>query len=339
MQDLFSYSIVIRTLGNTGEKYRRMLEAISRQTVAPEEILVVIPHGYELDHQLGTERIVRSEKGMVTQRVVGIREAKGDYLLVVDDDLDFPADFAEKLHNTLQAKQLDCVLSFCRGWSEGHAEASAPSSAPAAPQKTPLKQQLKYKIRNLRSAFTGQAFYTNRRSKYFDVTTTTAGHRTYLRDEQGLCSTGSFQCFFIKNEAAKRVRMEDELWLEQGTITRYASFDDGVFYYKLFLQGGRIAYAQDTGYLHLDAAAGRQATNPVDAKRIRIYAMARNRIIFWHRHIWGSHKGLKTLAGGIYFMTNYFVYNLLNNITPRYWPVIGAMAQGYREAFQFIRKR
>ncbi len=331
----FSYSIVIRTLGNTGEKYRRMLDAIGRQTVQPEEVLVVIPHGYELDHQLGTERIVRSEKGMVTQRVVGISEAKGDYLLVVDDDLDFPADFAEKLHNTLQARQLDCVLSFCRGWQTPTSHEIAPSK----PQKSSIKQQFKSKIRNFRSAFTGQAFYTNRRSEYFDVTTTTAGHRTYLRDEQGLCSTGSFQCFFIKNETAKRVRMEDELWLEQGRITKYASFDDGVFYYKLYLQGGRIAYAQDTGYLHLDAAAGRQANNPVEARRIRIYAMARNRIIFWHRHIWGNKKNLKTLAGGIYFMTNYFVYNLLTNITPRKWPVIGSLASGYCDAVKFIRNK
>ena len=28
----FSYSIVIRTLGNTGEKYRRMLEALRADT-------------------------------------------------------------------------------------------------------------------------------------------------------------------------------------------------------------------------------------------------------------------------------------------------------------------
>lgn len=331
----FSYSIVIRTLGNTGEKYRRMLDAISRQTVAPKEVLVVIPHGYELDHQLGTERIVRSEKGMVTQRVVGIQEATGDCLLVLDDDLDFPADFAEKLHKTLQARNLDCVLSFCRGWDDN----TSVATAPASPKKPSLKQRIIPKVRNLRSAFTGQAFYTNRRSDYFDVTTTTAGHRTYMRDEDGLCSTGSFQCFFIKNEVSKRVRMEDELWLEQGRLTKYASFDDGVFYYKLYLQGGRIAYAQDTGYLHLDAAAGRQATNPMEAKRIRVYAMARNRIIFWHRHIWGNKKNLKTLSGGIYFMTNYFVYNLLTNITPSKWPVIGALVGGYCDAVKFIRNK
>ena len=55
----FSYSVVIRTLGNSGEKYSRLLHSIAKQTVEPEEIIVVIPDGYELDYQLGNERIVR----------------------------------------------------------------------------------------------------------------------------------------------------------------------------------------------------------------------------------------------------------------------------------------
>ena len=102
--DTFNYSIVIRTLGNTGDKYLQMLRTIERQTVKPLEILVVIPEGYSLDHQLGTERIIRSEKGMVTQRAVGIMEAKGEYLLVLDDDLDFPPNFAEQMHDHLNGR-------------------------------------------------------------------------------------------------------------------------------------------------------------------------------------------------------------------------------------------
>ena len=53
-----SYSVVIRTLGNTGEKYRQTLEAISKQTIKPAEIIVAIPDGYDLDHQIGTEQII-----------------------------------------------------------------------------------------------------------------------------------------------------------------------------------------------------------------------------------------------------------------------------------------
>lgn len=127
--DTFNYSIVIRTLGNTGDKYLQMLRAIERQTVKPLEILVVIPEGYSLDHQLGTERIIRSEKGMVTQRAVGIREAKGEYLLVLDDDLDFPPDFAEQMHDHLKTRQLDCVLAFGGGYvSTGGTAISVKSS-------------------------------------------------------------------------------------------------------------------------------------------------------------------------------------------------------------------
>ena len=54
----FRYSVVIRTLGNSGEKYRKMLEAIDRQKVSPMEIVVVIPHGYTLDYMLGNQRVV-----------------------------------------------------------------------------------------------------------------------------------------------------------------------------------------------------------------------------------------------------------------------------------------
>ena len=58
-----SYSVVIRTLGNTGEKYQALLQSIQAQTIQPEEIIVVIPHGYELDYKLGSERVVYCDKG------------------------------------------------------------------------------------------------------------------------------------------------------------------------------------------------------------------------------------------------------------------------------------
>ena len=86
-----SYSVVIRTLGNSGEKYKALLDSIKAQTVQPEEVIVVIPEGYSLDHELGNETIIRSPKGMVTQRAVGIESAKSEYILVVDDDIEFAA--------------------------------------------------------------------------------------------------------------------------------------------------------------------------------------------------------------------------------------------------------
>lgn len=325
---MFNYSIVIRTLGNTGEKYRQMLQAIECQTVKPCEIVVVIPDGYTLDHTLGYERIVYCKKGMVTQRAKGLMEAHGDYLLVLDDDLDFPADFAEKMYNHLQENHLDCTLAFpnwdCRN--------------DVTPSKTSKKQQLLSTIKRARGAFTGQVFYSRRKSEWFDVITRTAGHRTYVNCEDKLCQAGCFQCFFIKNDIAKAVRFDEEAWLEQGSLSQYAAYDDAVFFYKMYLQGGRIAYTPTTGYIHLDAGAGRKAKSKLEAKRIRLYSIARNRTIFWHKHIWSNRRTSHTLLGGIYGMVNYAIYNILINADPKYWPAIGAMIQGYREAFHYIKQ-
>ena len=58
------YSIVIRTLGKAGEKYQTMLQCIDKLNDKPDEVLVVIPQGYDLPNErLGYEKFVRSEKG------------------------------------------------------------------------------------------------------------------------------------------------------------------------------------------------------------------------------------------------------------------------------------
>lgn len=328
---MFNYSVVIRTLGNTGEKYLQMLQAIDRQTVRPSEIVVVIPDGYSLDSSLGNERIIRSGKGMVTQRAVGIAEAHGDYLLVLDDDLDFPDNFAEQLFLHLKQHNLDCVLAF----GDWNRQLSQQTVIPTVPFK---KKVLDF-AKRIRLAYTGQAFYSKRKSEYFDTITSTGGHRTHVNSEEKPCQAGCFQCFFIKSNTAKKVKFEDELWLEQGTVSRYAAYDDAVFFYKMYLQGGRIAYARSTGYTHLDAGAGRTAKNKVESKRIRLYSIARNRTIFWYRLIWGNKRSVHNLIGGIYGMVNYALYNFVINMYPKYWPAIKAMIIGYCDAFKYIRKK
>lgn len=320
----FDYSVVIRTLGNTGEKYRCMLDAIERQTVKPAEIIVVIPEGYSLDHRIGTEQIIRSGKGMVTQRATGIANAKSDYLLVLDDDIDFPPDFVELMRRSMHEQNLDCVLASGHWNRTGGENGGNPMPGWS---------------RRLRLAFTGQAFYSRRKSQYYDMVSSTGGHRTFLNHEEGLCQTGCFQCFFIKAEMARAVEFNEELWLEQGTVSSYAACDDAVFFYKCFLQGGRVAYTKATDFAHLDAAAGRSAKDRLSEKRIRLYSIARNRTIFWFRHIWPSRHNLKTLLGGVYGMVNYAVYSTVVNLAPKNWPAIGALMLGYRDAFRFVGKK
>lgn len=331
MSQNISYSVVIRTLGNTGEKYKALLDSIESQTVKPEEVIVVIPHGYALDHELGYERVIHSRKGMVTQRAVGIETAKSDYILVVDDDIEFEADFVEKLGAFLKANDLDCVLpmdSSKRLLNDTTIDLSYPFST-----------RVKY-------AFTGRMFQSRRASKFLDVITATAGHKMYCAcnqlDKCYYCQTGNFQCFFINTEKARKVCFEDESWLQDGTISTYAAYDDAIFFYHFYLLGYDIAYSLRSRYKHLDAAAGRPAKSKVEARRIRYYSIARNRTVFWYRYLLqpadSLKRRIKVLLGGLYSLVNYTLYTIAVNIHPKYWPVIYAMAQGYKEAFSIIKR-
>jgi len=332
----FSYSIIIRTIGNTGDKYRQMLECINAQSIKPEEVIVVIPYEYDLDYSLGYERIVRSEKGMVTQRAIGIAEANSEYVLVVDDDLIFPRDFVEKMMSYLLSQQLDCVLAF-GNWS-GITDRVDDNDR----EKFNLKKKIISKFFEYRRAFTGQHFVSNKKSKYFDVVTVTAGHRTFESSPNGLCSAGCFQCFYMKTDKAKAVKFDEERWLEQGSLSRYAAYDDMCFFYKSFLQGSKIVYTDTTSYRHLDAAAGRRAKGKLHARQIRLYSIARNRTIFWYKFLWLRSETLgrriQVLFGGIYAFVNYTFYNLLVNLYPPYWKAISAMWRGYRDAMIIIHK-
>ena len=96
-----NYSVVIRTIGKAGDKYKALLNSIEKLNPSPIEIIVVIPEGYSLPKErIGNglkEKFIFSKKGMVEQRLRGIGEAKGEYLLICDDDISFDSDFVCKL--------------------------------------------------------------------------------------------------------------------------------------------------------------------------------------------------------------------------------------------------
>ena len=225
-----SYSIVIRTLGNTGNKYKALLDSIKAQTIQPEEVIVVIPEDCTLDHTLGYETIIHSPKGMVSQRAAGIEYAKSENILVVDDDLEFGADFVECLACYQKVHHLDCVLP-----KEGMPTLDSDTTIHLF---YPLLTRIKY-------AFTGRMFQTKRASRYIDIITVTAGHKMFCGcnqlDSCYYSQTGNFQCFFINTNKAKQVDFNKEVWLQQGLLYSYASYDDATFFYHFYLQGYSIA--------------------------------------------------------------------------------------------------
>ena len=293
-----SYSVVIRTLGDTGLKSKALLDSIAKQTVHPEEVIVAIPEGYELDYTLGTERVIRSKKGMVSQRAEGILAAKTDYILVVDDDVEFGPTMVQELYDYMTANNLNCCLPM-----EG--VDNNPDS-----NTIDLRRPL---ISTIRWAITGQMFTSRRKSEYSDVLTLAAGHKVYLSsnnpDKCYLCTAACFQCFFIETRLAKAAQFEDEIWLQEGSFTSYSGYDEPVFFSKLNKMGLRMAYALRTRYKHLDAGAGHRTKDKLQEKSLRNFSMARNRTVYRYRFIYRYqttwYNKMRALFWGIYSFVNY----------------------------------
>ena len=77
------YSVIIRTTGQAGEKYTKLLESIKKLKPQPREIIVVLPEKADLpENQLGYEKFFYSPKGMVIQRMCGIAKCKTRYGLI-----------------------------------------------------------------------------------------------------------------------------------------------------------------------------------------------------------------------------------------------------------------
>ena len=85
---VLTYSIAIRTLGTSGDKFIKELRSIVSQTVQPEKVVVYIAEGYSRPEvTVGKEEYVWVKKGMMTQRALPYDEISSDCILMLDDDV------------------------------------------------------------------------------------------------------------------------------------------------------------------------------------------------------------------------------------------------------------
>ena len=107
-----NYSIAIRTLGTSGEKFVRELESIKRQTVQPEKVIIYIAEGYPRpEYTIGKEEYVWVKKGMMRQRVLRYDEIDSPLIMLLDDDVELESDSAEKMIEALVKNNLDCLAA------------------------------------------------------------------------------------------------------------------------------------------------------------------------------------------------------------------------------------
>lgn len=259
-----NYSVTIRTLGTAGIKYQKTLDSIAEQSVKPKEVIIVLAHGYEKPkEQLGYERFVFADKGMVSQRIAGFKESSSEYTLALDDDVAFPPNFINSLFDTLEQNKADfaspivkevntwggkyTLINIIKDWLLG------------VSIRKKLKEPFLVKIW---------------RTGGFIVNTSTNTYKQYYNQ------SGHGTCVFGRTKALKELHFEEELWLQD---TKYALPDDMVMFYKLYLKGYIIAVNRDIEFLHLDAGSSLVDNNK---KLNNIYASARNGFIFWHRFIY-----------------------------------------------------
>lgn len=253
---MIDYSVIIRTTGRAGEKYRRLLSSIEALEPRPREVIVVLPEGYALPvDQLGWETFYFCPKGMVIQRLHGIAMCKTKYALISDDDIAFESDFVQKLAAPLEMGVY--------GISAGPLVEFFPE---------PGKQ-------TLLSALLGGAVPTVlHRDRYNTVLKTTgyAFNRDLIPGRLYETQSAPWTCFFADVQKLRSIRFEDELWLDRHG---YSAHDDTAMFYKAWLRGVTPVIVSDAVYQHLDAKTSR-IENPKAA-----YAGGFNTVVFWHRFI------------------------------------------------------
>lgn len=319
-----NYSVVLRTLGYGGEKYQALLDSIKSQTIQPIEFVVVIPPEYELPKErLGTETFIRGPKGMVRQRVDGINAAKGDYLLIVDDDVSFPPTFVENLWQLMRRVGADAV-------SPKVIDDAAPASV------SRVHKFFAFLVRGARSC---------RKQSSYALRVSHMGGTVRLSEMHGdrvyFTQTGHGGCCFINRGSAKRLRYEDELWLEKDV--RYAYPDDLVFFYKAYLIGLQTVYAHTVPFTHLNSRSSMATMGSIAKKRMSLkHDVCRNDVVFWHRFQYSLLKGnvavrcLSALGMLWKMLFNVGMHIAHYGWRPSHWGCIAACIRGYRDGFSYL---
>lgn len=250
------YCVAIRTLGTAGEKYQALLDSLVAQTLQPKKILVYIPHGYPAPKEtVGVEQIVRCEKGMVAQRSLPFDEVDSEYILFCDDDLYLPSDYVEKLFCGIEENDGDCIVPQVYSHS----------------RESWWMKILVY-LNNSSSARKDDG-WGNKVKRDAGFSYNNHPSKSVLPTQ-----TAAFASLLCKKSAYQAIHFEDERWLDTFS---FASMDDQLFYYKLYLQGFKVLMHYDTGILHLDARAGVR----VNVKKRMFY---KKKLLFtiWYRTIY-----------------------------------------------------
>ena len=316
MSEAFSYSVAIRTLGTAGEKYEKLLASISRQTILPEKIVVVLPHGYQPPAPiLGCEEFVFSDKGMVPQRLEALNDIDSDYTLFCDDDVELIPQFMERLSDALL--------------HHGYSVAAGPLLSFFPPKGAVY----------FLGSIVGEASVMAHGRKDTYVRILGTGGFSYNRsidlDHHRIYNTESMAgtCFCASTAAMKAARMTDELWLEKNG---FAAWEDRVMLSKLIVNGYRACIVSDAEYAHNDGK-----TSVKKLKLEPVFARGFNHYVYWHRFLYTPAKGMRRLklklCAGYYKVMFNFYFSLRILMKQSHKEERKAWNKGWKAAKEYVK--
>lgn len=310
------FSICIRTLGNAGEKYERLMKSIEKLDTKPKEVIVVLPEGFTPPPKIiGTEIFAYTKKGFLSQRVKGYEVASSEYVLMLDDDIEFEPSMVEKLYKTIVNN--DAAMSY------------------------PLYTNLlpRGRMNSIMSIFLLRAIPSIGKKFYVRIIPP-AGY-SYQRFSNGLdepvqCQTGPGMCFMAKRDILLKLNFNKELWVDNPP--NYAYMDDAVLFYKAYINNYKIFGVPNIEINHLDAGRSNKTLRRVCAS----YAIPHNSVIFFHRFIFSVNKNplfkMLDILAFIYWITINMLFYAFLSVYRRQKELIISFLKGAFHAFVYINK-
>lgn len=308
---MIEYTAVIRTLGKAGYKFYRLLESLNNQTFPPQKIIVYIAEGYSIpEFTFGNELYVYVKKGMVAQRALQYDEVTTEYILFLDDDLEFPPNSVIKMFQLLKEYNADVI---------------SPDI---------FKNSSRSLISELLMTISGRM----RARRYDDVwgyKIMRTGGYSYNKSpkrEVYQSQTNAGACFLCKKEDFLRVHFEEELWLD---LMPYALGEDQVMFYKMYRNGLTILTWYNHRFKHLDAGGNMTP----EKEKVRAYCDLFFKIIFWHRFIRTLNSDLFNRIYNYMSIIYYLSFTLLSSIIKLEFHFFKIKVSAVRDAFDFIKSK
>lgn len=249
------YSIAIRTLGKSGEKFVAELESIKRQTIQPEKVVIYIAEGYQRpDYTIGKEEYIWVKKGMIRQRALNYDEIDSPLVMLLDDDVELADAAAEVMLKALEENNLDCIAADV-----------------FRNQNMSLRSKCYAAITNLVFPHWGNkwAFIIHSNGSF--------SYNNHITKDVYLSQSAAGPCALWKKQAFLDLHIEDELWLDD---FGFAYGDDGLTFNKLYKNGYRLGVHYNCGVVNLD---GKSYSSGFQKNVKKFYTRSIASLLIWHR--------------------------------------------------------